>query len=35
MVEDDDGESIMIGFGVLPAGVSAVQYREHHGEPGR
>ena len=33
--EDDDGESITIGFGTLPAGVTAVGTTNHHGEPGR
>ena len=33
--EDDDGESITIGFGVLPSRGDRGQYRDHHGEPGR
>ena len=34
-IEDDDGESIMIGFGVLPARGDRGGYHNHHGEPGR
>ena len=33
--EDDDGESIMIGFGVLPSRGDRGGYHNHHGEPGR